>query len=102
MQDGLENFVETVDLNTIEESSVKFKHLFMGSELGLDVLSEILERCKFMEPCDNERDMALNNFAKELLTTIFWDTEKHHTNIHRIIDFVKNKLKRRKCYHGRH
>ena len=78
-----------------------FKRLFKSDD-GQYVLGRILEKCKFMEPCDNERDMALNNFAKELLATIYWDRDKKGVNIHRIIEYFKNKLKRSKCYHGRH
>lgn len=38
---------------------------------GERVLGWILDTCKLMEPCETERDMALNNFAKELLKLIY-------------------------------
>ena len=85
---GLENDMSEFELTI-------FKRLFLTDD-GQFVLGKILEQCKFMEQCDNERDMALNNFAKDLLATIYWDRDKKGVNIHRIIEFFKKKLKRSK------
>lgn len=76
-----------------EVDTTVFKRLF-NTEDGQYVLGKILEYCKFMDQCDNERDMALNNFAKVLIGRIFWDRDKKDINIHRIIRFVRKKLKR--------
>lgn len=89
MPDVLDSFAGPNDMNDVELAV--FKRLFLSDD-GQYVLGRILEKCKFMEPCENERDMALNNFAKELLATIYWDRDKGGLNIHRIINFVKKKL----------
>jgi len=68
-----------------------FKRHFLSDD-GQYVLGKILERCKFMDPCENERDMALNNFAKELVATIYWNRQQKKLNIHRVIQYVRNKL----------
>lgn len=93
MPDSYDKFL---GLDTIPDVEVViFKRLFL-SEDGQYVLGRILERCKFMDPCENERDMALNNFAKELMATIYWDRAKKGVNIHRIIAYIRHKLKRTK------
>ena len=71
------------------------KRLFM-TEDGQYVLGRLLERCMFMEPCDNERDMALNNFAKTLMADVYWDRNKKGIMVYRIIGFVKGMFKRTK------
>jgi len=68
-----------------------FKKVFLSPD-GQYVLGKILEKCKFMDPCQNEREMELNNFAKDLLATIYWDRDKNGVNIHRIMAFVKKLL----------
>jgi len=94
MPDYLDNFVSPGDGMKDAELAV-FKRVFLSDD-GQYVLGKILERCKFMEPCDNERDMALNNFAKDLMSTIYWDRNKNGLNIHRIIAFIRNKFRRSK------
>ncbi len=94
MPDSYEQFLDLKDdLSEVELQT--FKRLFLTND-GQFVLGRILEKCKFMEQCENERDMALNNFAKELLATIYWDDRKKGINIHYIIDFVRKKFLRRK------
>ena len=66
----------------------RFKRLFLSAD-GQFVLGKILEECKFMEPCENERDMERNNFAKVLVGIIYCDKKKHCLNIHRVIDFIR-------------
>ena len=91
MSDGYDKFIDLGnDMSEVEISA--FKRVFLDED-GQFVLGRILEKCKFMEPCDNERDMALNNFAKELMATIYWDRDKKNVNIHRIIAYIKSKLK---------
>jgi len=92
MPDSYEKFIGLENDMTSVELAV-FKRVFLSDD-GQYVLGKILERCKFMEQCDNEREMALNNFAKELMATIYWDRDKKGVNIHRIIAFFKSKLKR--------
>jgi len=89
MPDSYDKFIGN-NLSSVEIDI--YKRLFLSDD-GQYVLGKILERCKFMDPCDNERDMALNNFAKDLMATIYWDKKKQGVNIHRIIAFVRDKLK---------
>ena len=91
MPDSYDKFIGADD-DMSNAEIVVFKRLFLTDD-GQFVLGKILEKCKFMEPCDNERDMALNNFAKELMSTIYWDIDKKGLNIHRIIEFFKKKLR---------
>jgi len=74
----------------------RFQRLFLDNEDGQYVLVKILEQCKFMEPCDNEREMALNNFAKMLMEIVFMDIPEKSANNHRILEFLKKKFKRSK------
>lgn len=94
MADFYDKFAGLTDDMSSNELNV-FKRLFMTDD-GQFVLGKILEQCKFMEQCDNERDMALNNFAKDLMATIYWDGDKKCLNIHRIIMFIRDKFRRRK------
>ena len=91
-KDSYDKFIGLVNDMSEVELTV-FKRLFLTDD-GQFVLGKILEKCKFMEPCDNERDMARNNFAKDLMATIYWDRDKKGVNIHQIIDYVRKKLKR--------
>jgi len=91
MADFYDNFAGIVSNET---EQVIFKRVFLSDD-GQYVLARILEKCKFLETCENERDMALNNFAKELIATIYWDTTNNRINIHSIIEYVKNKLRRK-------
>jgi hypothetical protein len=89
VSDSYDNFLDlNDDMDDLELSA--FKRVFLSSD-GQIVLARILEKCKFMEPCKNEQDMALNNFAKDLMATIYWDQKKKGLNIHTIIEFLKEK-----------
>lgn len=92
MPDSYAKFIDVGgDMTDVELAVIK--RVFLSDD-GQFVLGKILTKCKFMEQCENERDMALNNFAKELLATIYWDRDKGGVNIHRIIAFVRTKLKK--------
>ena len=92
MPDSYDKFLG-FDSDMPELASNRFKRVFLSDD-GQFVLGKILEKCKFMEPCENERDMALNNFAKELMATIYWDQKKEGVNIHRIIEYIRDKFRR--------
>ena len=77
-----------------DEDILIFKRVFESDD-GQQVLCMICDMCKFMDQCDNEREMALNNFAKKLITIVHWDIERNSMNLHFIIEFIKNKLKKR-------
>lgn len=94
MPDSYEKFLD-LENNISDDAINAFKRVFLSAD-GQFVLGKILEKCKFMEPCENKSDMALNNFAKELMATIYWDQKKKGLNIHRIIRFVREKLRSKK------
>jgi len=95
MQDNIYGKFDNLGDEMSQAELAVFKRVFLGED-GQYVLGKILERCKFMEQCDNERDMALNNFAKELLATIYWDGNKKSVNIYSIINFIRARFRRRK------
>ena len=45
-----------------------------GPEFG-DLLEDMLFDLKFTSPCENDGDMALNNYAKRLLVKVYADEE---------------------------
>lgn len=79
----------TVDLDENNRTIHAFKSVFL-TEQGQYVLARMLEKLKFLEHCDNERDMELNNFAKDLLATIYWNEEAGVADTGRIMNFLKN------------
>ena len=96
MDEARSKFMPTVGQKVQwEQDTVIIQRLFSSPD-GQYVLGLILEWCKFMEQCDNERDMALNNFAKELIARVYWDNNKQSINIHWIISFIRKKLKKEK------
>jgi len=74
-----------------------FKAVFL-TEQGQYVLARMLEKLKFFEHCENEQDMALNNFAKDLLATIYWSNESEKVNSIQLMNFLKKLIRRtKKC-----
>jgi len=78
----------TVNLEENNQTIHAFKAVFL-TEQGQYVLARMLEKLKFLEHCDNERDMELNNFAKDLLATIYWNEEVSCADTGRIMNFLK-------------
>ena len=72
-----------------------FKAVFLTDQ-GQLVLARMLEMLKFLEHCENAQDMALNNFAKDLLATIYWNEQAKEADTYRIMNFVKKLLGRTK------
>ena len=64
-----------------------FKAFFLTEE-GQFILARMLEKLKFLEHSENEQDMALNNFAKDLLATIYWDEKTKKADTGGIMRFV--------------
>jgi len=82
--------------HVMEDTSIRaFKSVFTSAE-GKLVLDAILDRTKFLKQCTNAQDMALNNFAKDLLLTIYWEPEQKQANSQRIMDFIRHFIKRRR------
>jgi len=75
------------------DGQAQFKAVFL-TEQGQWVFARILEKLKFLEPCENERDMALNNFAKDLVATVFWNKKKQQADTRKIFGFIKKMLRR--------
>jgi hypothetical protein len=61
----------------VEEIRKIAKRTFSGLE-GDMMLYWILDKCKFMDECKDENDMALNNFAKDLLKLIYLDDDNNY------------------------
>lgn len=72
-----------------------FKRVFLTDD-GQFVLQRILETCKFMEPCENERDMERRNVATELLATVYWDAQMQKVQMYRIVEFIKRIARRKR------
>lgn len=53
------------------------KRVFSGTE-GELVLNWILDRCKFIDECHDEKDMVLNNFAKDLMKLIYLNEDNYY------------------------
>lgn len=95
MEDILKEWtdVENEDTLTVQ----MFQSVFLD-ERGQYVLARILERLKFLEHCENEQDMALRNFATELLTIVYWDNEARKPDTGKIMRFIKRIFRRtRRC-----
>jgi hypothetical protein len=93
--DFYDNFVQSFNQTVDDEVAKAYRRVFTTPD-GQYLLGIILERCKFMLPCENEADMALNNFAKEVLAYVYYEEQHGGTSIHRIIEFVKKTLRRSK------
>jgi len=87
------------DSNKAEDEAKKtaaaFRSIFKTEE-GKLVLQALLNKLKFLEQCHNEQDMALNNFAKDLVITVFWDTEIKGFSTNRLFNFIKRMLRKTK------
>jgi len=94
MPDSYDNFAGVTTQGDEVEIGA-FKRVFLSDD-GQFVLQRILEKCKFMETCENERDMALNNFAKDLIGIVYWDDTRKAVKMYQVLNFIRSKLKRRK------
>lgn len=56
--------------NPEERIQAGYKTIF-ATEIGNIVLQDMLWNLKFLSPCENAADMALSNYAKSLLATIY-------------------------------
>lgn len=65
-----------------------------GSEF-LPMLEDMLYELKFTVPCKSEGDMALNNYAKELLVKVFGD-ERGVVSSMSFFDKIRNLVRRKK------
>lgn len=99
MKDILDKFIEEDERVAFDkENKLILKRVF-SDDYGQYALGIILDRCKFMTPCENEGDMALNNFAKELVIDVFSvedEDEKSKFNFNSAINFIKTMLRGKK------
>ena len=91
-QDILEKYQNDIEA---KETARCFKAVFLTND-GQYVLGVMLTKLKFLEHCETERDMALNNFAKDLLGTIYWNEQAKKADTGKIMDFIKGLLKKRR------
>lgn len=78
--------------DTQEAKRNLFKQVFF-TEAGQRALQYLLLDLKFIEPCQNEGDMALNNYAKELVALVYGDKEEY--GLKRLISLMFKKSKER-------
>jgi Ca2+-binding EF-hand superfamily protein len=76
-----------------DDATIRAFKTFFADDNGKIVLETMLGRLKFLEHCNNEQDMALNNFAKDLLLTIYWNEETQSADTGRIMDYVRKFIK---------
>ncbi len=88
-QDILNIFNE--DQNPEDEKKRAFKAFFLTPE-GEKALEYLLLDLKFIGPCENEGDMALCNYAKDLVCMIYGDKIKRRG----LIYLVKKLFARKK------
>jgi len=95
MPQDIDNILDSFFVGKVkDDASIRaFKSVFTTDE-GKVVLDTMLGRLKFLEHCNNEQDMALNNFAKDLLQTIYWSEELQQADTGRIMDYVRKLIKK--------
>jgi len=94
MTQDIDNILDSFFVGKVKDDSTirAFRSVFSTDE-GKVVLDTMLNRLKFLEHCTDVQDMALNNFAKDLLLTIYWNEETQQADGRKIMDFVKKFIK---------
>lgn len=98
MDDILNRWLQGQDDSKAKAEAKKISSAFrtvFKTEEGKLVLQTMLNKLKFLEQCKNEQDMALNNFAKDLVISVFWDTGIQDINTNRLFDFISKYMLRR-------
>ena len=67
------------------------KECFLRDAIGQRALEYLLLELKFLEPCETEGDMALNNTAKDILAMVYGE----RISSSGILWFIKRMLKRK-------
>lgn len=65
-------------MNKKDEITALYRIVF-ASDKGLLVFEHILMDLKFTDQCNNEGDMALNNYAKTLIVKVFSEQPSQKT-----------------------
>jgi len=89
--------MQTIDtllgVHDYENSQAKcLKDCFLRDEIGRRAFEYLLLELKFLEPCNDAGDMALNNKAKDLLALVYGERVGNNG----ILWFIKRVLKRAK------
>ena len=61
-------------IENVQESEKKVLQAYrsvFSTGLGQLVFEDMLFNLKFLQPCENEQDMALSNYAKSLIATVY-------------------------------
>lgn len=69
-----------------------YRAAFLTAE-GKEAFELLLVELKFLEACENEQDMALNNFAKYLVEMVHGDRILEENR--GILDFIKSVFRRK-------
>jgi len=80
-----------------EDPKQHMRRLFqrLGTREFQNLLDEMLYDLKFMGPCQSEGDMALNNYAKELLAKVYAD-ESGKVDSGRLHGIIRRLVRRKK------
>ena len=62
-------------LNESDEQHVRRMYRTMRTGQNAEILNDMLRDLKFLDPCNSEADMALNNYAKKLIVKVFSDDD---------------------------
>lgn len=62
-------------LHESDEQHILRMYRTMRTGQGAEILNDMLRDLKFLDPCNSEADMALNNYAKTLIIKVFSDDD---------------------------
>ena len=95
MPQDIDNIMDSFFVGKVkDDATIRAFRATFATEEGKVVLETMLSRLKFLDHCTNEQDMALNNFAKDLLQTIYWSEELQQADTGRIMDYVRKLIKK--------
>ncbi len=58
-------------VNESDEQHILRMYRTMRTGQNAEILNDMLRDLKFLDPCNSEADMALNNYAKTLIVKVF-------------------------------
>lgn len=67
--------MEDEALNESDEQHIRRMYRTMRIGQNAEILNDMLRDLKFLDPCNSEAEMALNNYAKKLIVKVFSDDD---------------------------
>jgi hypothetical protein len=62
-------------LHESDEQHIRRMYRTMRAGQNAEILNDMLRDLKFLDPCKSEGDMALNNYAKQLVVKVFCEDD---------------------------